>query len=54
MFGMGLTLTTADFREIFRRPKDVAVGILAQFLIMPLAALCSARRLICRLTSLSV
>ena len=22
MFGMGLTLTTADFREIFRRPKD--------------------------------
>ena len=44
MFGMGLTLTTADFREIFRRPKDVAVGILAQFLIMPLAAfvLCKA------------
>ena len=33
MFGMGLTLTTADFREIFRRPKDVFVGILAQFLI---------------------
>lgn len=32
MFGMGLTLTTADFREIFRRPKDVFVGILAQFL----------------------
>ena len=44
MFGMGLTLTTADFREIFRRPKDVFVGILAQFLIMPLAAfaLCKA------------
>ena len=26
MFGMGLTLTTADFREIFRRPKDVAAA----------------------------
>ena len=39
MFGMGLTLTTADFREIFRRPRDVLVGILAQFTIMPLSAL---------------
>lgn len=50
MFGMGLTLTTADFREIFRRPKDVFVGILAQFLIMPLAAfaLCAAAGFGCR------
>lgn len=54
MFGMGLTLTTADFREIFRRPKDVFVGILAQFLIMPLAASCSARLLRCRRIWLSV
>ena len=38
MFGMGLTLTTADFREIFRRPRDVAIGVAAQFTIMPLSA----------------
>lgn len=56
MFGMGLTLTTADFREIFRRPKDVFVGILAQFLIMPLAAfaLCKAFALPPDLGSLAV
>ena len=35
MFGMGLTLTTADFREVFRRPKDVAIGVVGHYLIMP-------------------
>ena len=35
MFGMGLTLSPSDFREIFRRPLDVFLGILAQFTIMP-------------------
>ena len=35
MFGMGLTLSPSDFREIFRRPRDVFLGILAQFTIMP-------------------
>ncbi len=38
MFGMGLTLSTSDFREIFRRPKDVLIGVVAQFTIMPLSA----------------
>lgn len=38
MFGMGLTLSPADFREVFRRPKDVFVGILGQFTIMPFGA----------------
>ncbi|MFG6149894.1 bile acid:sodium symporter family protein [Halobacillus sp. B23F22_1] len=38
MFGMGLTLTKDDFKEVFRRPKDVAVGVGAQFIIMPLLA----------------
>ncbi|CAN5680698.1 MAG: bile acid:sodium symporter family protein [Actinomycetota bacterium] len=38
MFGMGLTLTGADFARVFRRPKDVAVGVAAQFTIMPLIA----------------
>jgi BASS family bile acid:Na+ symporter len=35
MFGMGLTLSTADFREVFRRPKDVAIGVIGHYLIMP-------------------
>lgn len=38
MFGMGLTLRGKDFQEVFRRPKDVAIGVLAQFIIMPLLA----------------
>jgi BASS family bile acid:Na+ symporter len=35
MFGMGLTLSTADFQEIFRRPRDVAIGVVGHYLIMP-------------------
>jgi BASS family bile acid:Na+ symporter len=35
MFGMGLTLSKDDFREVFRRPVDVLIGVLGQFLIMP-------------------
>jgi BASS family bile acid:Na+ symporter len=35
MFGMGLTLSTADFREVFRRPRDVAIGVIGHYLIMP-------------------
>ena len=38
MFGMGLTLNLKDFRIVFSRPKDVIVGCLAQFTIMPLLA----------------
>lgn len=38
MFGMGLTLTPSDFKIIGTHPKAVIVGILAQFLIMPLTA----------------
>ncbi|WP_047152723.1 bile acid:sodium symporter family protein [Aneurinibacillus tyrosinisolvens] len=38
MFGMGLTLSTADFKEVFRRPKDVALGVLGHFIVMPLLA----------------
>lgn len=39
MFGMGLTLNPHDFRIVFSRPKDVIIGCLAQFTIMPLTAL---------------
>ncbi|MCM3571100.1 bile acid:sodium symporter family protein [Neobacillus mesonae] len=35
MFGMGLTLSTSDFKEVLKRPKDVAIGVVGQFLIMP-------------------
>ena len=38
MFGMGLTLSAKDFRIVFSRPKDVLMGCLAQFTIMPLMA----------------
>ncbi|MBO4918034.1 MAG: bile acid:sodium symporter family protein [Bacteroidales bacterium] len=38
MFGMGLTLRPEDFRVVFSRPKDVIVGCLAQFTVMPLLA----------------
>ena len=38
MFGMGMTLRVEDFKEIFRRPRDVLIGLLAQFSIMPLLA----------------
>ena len=38
MFGMGLTLNPADFLIVFRRPKDIIIGCVAQFTIMPLLA----------------
>ena len=38
MFGMGLTLNLKDFKIVFSRPKDVIVGCLAQFTVMPLLA----------------
>lgn len=38
MFGMGLTLKASDFKIVFSHPKDVVLGCLAQFTIMPLLA----------------
>ncbi len=35
MFGMGMTLRFEDFKMVFQRPKDVLIGIVAQFVIMP-------------------
>ena len=43
MFGMGLTLNLNDFKILFSRPKDVLIGCLAQFSIMPLLAWLLAR-----------
>ena len=38
MFGMGLTLSTDDFKVVLRRPADMLIGCLAQFTIMPFLA----------------
>ena len=38
MFGMGLTLTGKDFVLVAKRPLPVVIGVVAQFVIMPLAA----------------
>lgn len=43
MFGVGLTLNLKDFKVVFTRPKDVLVGCLAQFTIMPLGAFLIAK-----------
>ena len=38
MFGMGMTLRFADFKLVLQRPRDVFIGTVAQFGIMPLLA----------------
>ncbi|ENT61217.1 bile acid:sodium symporter family protein [Brucella suis] len=43
MFGMGLTISGKDFAEVAKRPFDVAIGVLAQFIIMPLLAVLLTR-----------
>ena len=52
MFGMGLTLKPRDFKPVLTQPKDIIVGELAQFIVMPLLAwgLCKAFRLPSELT----
>jgi len=39
MFMMGLTLTQKDFKRIRKEPKAVFIGVLLQFLLMPVLAL---------------
>ena len=38
MFGMGLALNLQDFKIVFSRPKDIIIGCMAQFTVMPLLA----------------
>ena len=38
MFGMGLTLNLHELKIVFSRPKDVLIGCMAQFTVMPLLA----------------
>jgi len=43
MFGMGLTLTPGDFVAVVRRPRDIGLGVAAQFTLMPLIAFALTR-----------
>jgi BASS family bile acid:Na+ symporter len=36
MFGMGTAMSVKDFAAVFKSPKGVLVGVLSQFMIMPL------------------
>ena len=38
MFGMGLSLTTDDFKRLWRFPKPVLAGLFGQILILPILA----------------
>lgn len=38
MFGMGLTIQTEDFKIVFSHPKEILIGCVAQYTVMPLAA----------------
>ncbi|MGN0393013.1 MAG: bile acid:sodium symporter family protein [Bariatricus sp.] len=38
MFGMGLTIKMGDFQVVFSRPKEILIGCLAQYTVMPLLA----------------
>ena len=38
MFGMGLALNLHDFQVVFSRPKDIIIGCMAQYTVMPFLA----------------
>lgn len=38
MFGMGLTIKMGDFQVVFSHPKEVIIGAIAQYTVMPLVA----------------
>jgi len=38
MFGMGLTIKFEDLCTVLRHPKDICIGVLAQYTIMPILA----------------
>ena len=43
MFTMGLTLRAADFKRILEDPRPILVGVLLQFILMPLLAVVLAK-----------
>ena len=38
MFGMGLTIKMDDFKRVFSKPKEIVIGFVAQYTIMPVVA----------------
>ena len=42
LFGMGTTLKADNFINVFKRPKEILIGISIQYIIMPLLAFCLA------------
>jgi len=38
MFGMGLSIALEDFKVVFTHPKEILIGCLSQFIVMPFAA----------------
>lgn len=45
MFGMGMTLTAMDFKLVLQRPRDILLGILLQYTVMPFGAYALAKLL---------
>jgi Predicted Na+-dependent transporter len=43
MLGMGLTMKIEDFKLIFSRPRDVAIGVILRYAIMPFVGFCVAK-----------
>ncbi|HRT28502.1 MAG TPA: bile acid:sodium symporter family protein [Kiritimatiellia bacterium] len=43
LFGMGMTLTFDDFTRVLRMPKAILVGVVLQYLVMPVGGFLSAR-----------
>lgn len=43
MFGMGMTIKPADFKLVLKQPKGVAIGVIAQFVVMPALAFALAK-----------
>jgi bile acid:Na+ symporter, BASS family len=38
MFGIGINLNLSDFRETFKKPKAIIVGLIAQMVLLPIVA----------------
>ena len=43
LFTMGTTLKVDDFVNVFKKPKEISVGLLAQYIIMPVIAISLAK-----------
>ncbi len=43
MFGMGTSMSMKDFAAVIKTPKGVAIGVLSQFIIMPLVGFMLAK-----------